>query len=156
MTLTTTSPGTRSWRWQVSAPAPQPALKEASPFCLRARGCRGGPGMTPDWGALPVPCTIFFFFSSSLYFCFLFFNRRMIALQCCAGFCHTATEIGHQCMCIHTPPPSQTSLRPPAPPRPSRPRQGTKPSSLHFAFFQQADSVVRAAGSGHPQPPPDL
>ena len=105
--------------------SPHSWLKEASPSCLRARGCRGGAGFTPDLGAFLVPCTIFFFlFEFTL---FLFCNGSMIALQCCAGFCHTATEIGQEYMCIHTPRPSRTSLRPPPPPCPSRQFQGQTP-----------------------------
>ena len=38
-----------------------------------------------------------FFFKNSFYF----FNCRKIALQCCAGFCHTTTGITHSVVIIY-------------------------------------------------------
>ena len=77
-------------------------------------------------------------------FCFvLFFNWKIIALQCCAGFCHTTTRISHNYILIYIP--SLTSLSPT--PRKniylapwgfvaawgglSSPDQGSNPSLLH-------------------------
>ena len=29
------------------------------------------------------------------------FNWRIIALECCVGFCHTTTQISHECVCLY-------------------------------------------------------
>ena len=50
------------------------------------------------------------------------FNRRIIALQCCVGFCHTPTCISHR---LHTSPPSWIPFPPPTPSCPSRLSQST-------------------------------
>ena len=57
------------------------------------------------------------------------FNWRIIALQCCAGFCHTSTQTSHNYLHI----PSLLSLRPPqAPFHPSGSSQGMGLSSLCY------------------------
>ena len=39
-----------------------------------------------------------YFFPFLLLFTFFFLNWRIIALQCCVGFCHTTTQISHDLM----------------------------------------------------------
>ena len=52
----------------------------------------------------------FVYFCFCIFFSFLliYFNWRIIALQCCYGFCHISTWIGQGCTCPpHLEPPSQ-------------------------------------------------
>ena len=50
-----------------------------------------------------MPSLIFFFY----------LNWRLIALQCCGGFCHTLTWISHRCTCVPYPePPSHLPPHP--------------------------------------------
>ena len=57
-------------------------------------------------------------YHSSIFFKFIF-NWRIIALQCCVGFCHTSTWISHRCVCVCVFLPSRTSLPPPSLSHPS-------------------------------------
>ena len=62
----------------------------------------------------------------------LIFNWRMIALQHCVGFCHTATCISHRYTRILPPePPSHLPLHPAPPGCPSRLSQSAGVSSPH-------------------------
>ena len=36
-----------------------------------------------------------------VFFLILIFNWRIIALECCVGFYHTAVQISHKCVCIN-------------------------------------------------------
>ena len=58
-------------------------------------------------------------------FCSFTFNGRIIALQCCVGFCHTPMWISHR----HTYVPALLNL-PPTPSHPSSLPQSTRLSSL--------------------------
>jgi len=40
--------------------------------------------------------------SSFFKYLFIYFNWRLITLQCCSGFCHTLTWISHGCTCVIT------------------------------------------------------
>ena len=49
----------------------------------------------------------------SLKILFIYFNRRLIILQYCSGFCHTLTWISHECTCVsHPEPPSHLPPHP--------------------------------------------
>ena len=62
-----------------------------------------------------------------VFFFVSFLNWRIIALQCCDGFCHTSTWFSHRYIYA---PPSWTSLPLPIPSHPSRLSQSTRFSSL--------------------------
>ena len=71
----------------------------------------------------------------SLFFKFfifkIYFNWRVIALKCCAGFCCTTTYglwIGHKYTCV----PSVLSISPCPPSHPSRSTQSTELSSWSY------------------------
>ena len=44
--------------------------------------------------------SVCFFFLSSSFFKFTYFNWRLITLQYCSGFCHTLTWNSHGCTCV--------------------------------------------------------
>ena len=46
---------------------------------------------------------------------FIYFNWRLITLQCCSGFCHTLTWISHGCTCVSRPEPTFHLLPHPIP-----------------------------------------
>ena len=49
----------------------------------------------------------------SLIFLLIYLNWRLIALQCCGGFCRTLTWISHRCTCVPYPePPSHLPPHP--------------------------------------------
>ena len=49
----------------------------------------------------------------SLIFLLIYLNWRLIALQCCGGFCRTLTCISHRCTCVPYPePPSHLPPHP--------------------------------------------
>ena len=53
------------------------------------------------------------FLDDLFFFPFIFISWRLIALQCCSGFCHTLTWISHGFTCIpHPHPPSHLPLHP--------------------------------------------
>ena len=57
---------------------------------------------------------IFFCTFKILFIYFLvYFNWKLITLQCCGGFCHTVTWISHGCTCV--PHPEPPTLFPPHP-----------------------------------------
>ena len=53
-----------------------------------------------------VNCSLMYLFIFSnnswrrQYTLFKLFNWRMIAFQCCVGFCHTIMRISHKCVCV--------------------------------------------------------
>ena len=65
---------------------------------------------------------LFHFLKLNLFLKFTFFNWRIIALQCCVGFCHISTRIA---IGIHVFPPSWTPLPPLIPFHPSKLSQST-------------------------------
>ena len=53
----------------------------------------------------PSPPTFNLSQHQSLFFLkkLIYFNWRLITLQCCGGFCHTLTWISHRCTCVPHP-----------------------------------------------------
>ena len=89
-------------------------------------------------------------FSSSYFLSeftlFLFINWRIIALECCVGFCHTTMRISH------ISPPSWTSLPANSPPRSS---QSTELNSLYYTVTSHWLSIshtVVCIGEGNGNP----
>ena len=76
-----------------------------------------------------VACLPLFFFFN--------FNRRLITLQYCSGFCHTLTRISHGCTCVpHPEPPSHLPphLIPPGHPSAPAPSTLSRASNLDWRF----------------------
>ena len=74
--------------------------------------------------------SFFFFYAGCI---FKNFNRRLITLQYCGGFCHTFTWISHGCTCV--PHPDPTSYLPPHPipqGHPSAPVPSTLPHASNL------------------------
>ena len=88
-----------------------------------------------------------------------FFNWRIIALQCCVGFCHT-TWISHGHTCIPHPEPS--SHLPPHPisqSHPSAPALSTLPHTSNLDWWSASHMIIHTfqrylLKSSHPRPVP--
>ena len=61
----------------------------------------------------PPPLPFHLFIYLFIYFKIIYFNRKLITLQYCSGFCHTLTWILHGCTCVpHPEPPSHLPPHP--------------------------------------------
>ena len=87
---------------------------------MRKMCCQEESGLLPPPAFLSICIFVCVCGVGGDYFILFYFNRRLITLQYCGGFCHTFTWISHGCTCVPHP-------DPPSPSQPSGSSQCTRP-----------------------------
>ena len=85
----------------------------------------------------------FFFFLGSFFSFLNLFNRRLITLQYCSGFCHTFTWISHGCTCVpHLEAPSHLPPHPIPLGHPSAPALSTLPHASNLDWRSVSHMII--------------